>query len=149
MRHHRGFRSAPALLTALWSLVGAVTAQATEDVGLREACTAKNLSSDACRFYVAGFLDGALLTDTAIIRSLTTDGDADTSDFLARAYQTRVGHLRGGAPATALAEFCLPPELTIDDAAREVLPLLRTDPDTTLQEAVYAAVKTRFPCQSP
>lgn len=145
MRYRSNSRPALALLTAL-CLVSALPALATEDDGLRQACAAKNLSSEACRFYVAGFLDGALLTDTAIVRSLTTDDDADTSDFLARAYQTRVGHLRGGAPATALAEFCLPPELTIDDAAREVLPMLSTDAGTTLQEAVYAAVKIRFPC---
>lgn len=138
---------------ALTMLLGAIAWQqalATEDRTLLAACTPPAESSEACRFYIAGFLDGALLTDTAIISSLMAvdpGNDSSSSEFLARAYRTRVGHLRGNPPSTALAEFCLPPDLTIDAAAEAVLPLLDVSAGSSLQETVYAAVKARFPCE--
>lgn len=131
--------------TATWR-----PAFATEDTSLMATCVPAAAASDACRFYIAGFLDGALLTDTAIISSLMAvepGSDSSSSDYLARAYRTRVGELRGNPPPTALAEFCLPPDLTIDAAAAAVLPLLDSASGNSLQEIVYAAVKNRFPCR--
>ena len=62
-----------------------------------------------CQLYIAGFLDGALLTDSAIIDSLATS----QSDFFERAYRTRLGAGRAPPPPTLLAEFCLPANLPV------------------------------------
>ena len=140
--------SGAAVLTLLIGTAAWLPALATEDRTLLAGCSPP--AADACRFYIAGFLDGALLTDTAIISSLSAvepGADSGSSDFLSRAYRTRVGEFRDNPPATALAEFCLPPDMTIDAAAEALLPLLQSDAGSTLQEIVYAAVKARFPCR--
>lgn len=117
---------------------------ATTDDALRAACEAAD-ATPACHFYVAGFLDGALLTDTAIVDSLSGE---PASEFLTRAYRTRVGEMRAPPPATALAEFCLPDGVSVDDAATQVVQTLADvgDGADSLQDRVYATVKRLFPC---
>ena len=138
-----------ATLGALVALVlSASPAHSTQDNELRAACEAPPGSAlaDACRHYVAGFLDGALLTDTAIIDSLTRSR-AEWSTFMERAYRTRVGTLRA-PPPTYLADFCLPPNADVDEVASHVSNALgeHLDPAKSLQQAVYSTIKSLYPC---
>ncbi|MGE0623661.1 MAG: Rap1a/Tai family immunity protein [Pseudomonadales bacterium] len=138
-------------LGRLWRLIllGAACstspALATTDGGLLAACD-DPASTPECRYYVVGFLDGALLTDTAIVDSLAK---TETSAFFERAYRTRVGTMRGPVPATALAEFCLPEGLSVDAAADRVVQAIAASRSTapSLQDAVYTTVKRLFPCK--
>ncbi len=133
-----------ALLAACLS--GAV--QATDDAALAEACRGSDEAARiACGHYVAGFLDGALLTDEAVLVRLSQDGH---SDFMERAYRTRVGESRAPLPATALADFCLPDGVSTDEASRSVVDALLQSAGTgrTLQDRVYAAVKRLYSCET-
>ena len=138
-----------ALFGAAALVLVATGARATDNASLRGSCQTAPESTDAlpCRHYIAGFLDGALLTDTAIITSIE---QSQVSDFLARAYRTRVGNTRRQKPPpTFLAEFCLPPGVSIDDAARQVhLAMRPLGEDASLQEHVYETVRQVFPCEA-
>lgn len=123
-------------------------AQATGDAALADACRSTEGSDRTlCARYVAGFLDGALLTDAAVVNNLSSD---ERSDFMVRAYRTRVGEGRAPLPPTALADFCLPDGLSSDAAAGRVVDALGQKPATTqtLQDEVYSAVKALFPCEN-
>ena len=115
---------------------------ATESHEVEQACGAADAAArELCTYYVAGFLDGALLTDTAIVANLSR---GTTSTFLDRALRTRTGR----EPATALADFCLPDHIGIDEAAHLVTDRLtgRDFTDHSLQNQVYEQVKALFPC---
>lgn len=123
------------------------TAQATVNAALAEAChSGQEPDRVLCAQYVAGFLDGALLTDAAVVNNLSS---GERSDFMERAYRTRVGEGRTPLPPTALADFCLPDGLSSDAAAGRVVDALGQKPVTTqsLQDEVYSAVKALFPCE--
>ncbi|WP_223787763.1 hypothetical protein [Marinicella meishanensis] len=62
-----------------------------------------------CYEYINGFIDGAVLTDSAIIENLTKE-EKQFSSFFERAYKTRVGNTRKPIPPTYFAKFCLPEE---------------------------------------
>lgn len=146
-----GLRRAPAaFLAACIALLTAVlpgSGRATESGVLERACAGAG-DPELCSYYVAGFLDGALLTDTAIVAKAN---QSNRSDFFERAYATRVGVGRGAVPATALADFCLPVEQRADDTARTVVAHLagrQTDSGRSLQDRVYDAVRELFPCEA-
>lgn len=122
-------------------------AQATGDTALADACrSGEDPDQILCAQYVAGFLDGALLTDAAVVNNLSS---GERSDFMERAYRTRVGEGRTPLPPTALADFCLPDGMSTDAAAERVVDALGQKPAIaqTLQDEVYSAVKALFPCE--
>tara|TARA_R110002110_G_scaffold415561_1_gene650782 strand:- start:83025 stop:83501 length:477 start_codon:yes stop_codon:yes gene_type:complete len=105
-----------------------------------------------CSSYIEGFLDGALVTDTAIVNNISSGkGGAEASDFMTRAYQTRVGSSRGVLPATYLAEFCLPADLPRSSLVERLAKLLAshrfdTAKRETVADALYDEIKRSFPC---
>lgn len=64
------------------------------------------VTSTGCYQYIQGFLQGALITDDAIIKNI--ESSQFESRFANRAYRTRVGNTRDSIPATQYAGFCLP-----------------------------------------
>ena len=135
-------------------LVAAAGANATEtaDQALRHSCLqakqqASHPQAGLCRAYIEGFLDGALLTDAAIIQSIMDEPDA-RSTFFERAYRTRVGTTRKPLPPTYLAKFCLPDSM---DSAEIVATLvqhfdeemLKTQP---LKHVLYQTLKDVYSC---
>ena len=101
-----------------------------------------------CSHYIEGFLDGALETDSAIIKKVDA-GDAKHSEFLARAYRTRLGKSLKDLPSTFLADFCLPPLLTRADLVSRIAQQLSGEEQVqpSFSAAVYATVKQQFPCE--
>ncbi|GAC32983.1 hypothetical protein [Paraglaciecola polaris] len=99
-----------------------------------------------CYQFINGFLQGAVLTDSQIMRGLE-EGDA-LSTFAQRAIRTRVGNSRATDADTYLAHFCLP-TADIDYATvvsvAKALPKERSG-QAGLANEVYVAVKKAFPC---
>jgi len=96
-----------------------------------------------CLSFIKGFLQGALLTDTAIIKSI----DESEPTLAERAFKTRLG-TRASSP-TALAGFCLPEERTVLDIAEETLDHVKGSERNSVQLAsnVYNSLKTDYPCE--
>lgn len=96
----------------------------------------------ACRSFIKGFLQGALLTDTAIIESI----EKAEPSFSSRAIRTRIGS-RSSAP-TELAGFCLPADRTIFQIAEETLDHVKSSERNSVElaENVYQSLKKDYPC---
>lgn len=96
-----------------------------------------------CHTYIEGYLDGALVTDAAILETVARN-EGKTSEFVKRAYLTRVGNDRRNIPATALAHFCLPESVNRPDIVRAIGHALKAADITsdTISEAVYE----QYPC---
>jgi len=103
--------------------------------------------SEACSAYIEGFLDGALVTDTAIVESVTAQ-DSVTSDYFKRAYMTRVSQQRLPLPATALAHFCLPESTPRAEVVETLASELsaRAGGGSELSLSLYDIIKDRYPC---
>jgi hypothetical protein len=103
--------------------------------------------SEACSAYIEGFLDGALVTDTAIVESVTAQ-DSVTSDYFKRAYMTRVSQQRMPLPATALAHFCLPESTSRAEVVKTLASELnvRAAEGSELSLSLYDIIKDRYPC---
>lgn len=104
-------------------------------------------SRAVCHAYIEGFLDGALVTDTAIVKNVGGEEDI-FSNYTMRALRTRVGEVRAPLPATFLADFCLPEGVerreVVTDLAGELATLDFTAEPIT--EAIYRQIKQSFPC---
>ncbi len=96
--------------------------------------------------YIAGFLAGADLTDGAIIENINSDKG---SDFLRRAYRTRLGTDHPNEQPTYLAGFCIPEDVSEASLINNISAQLKqtTMPENTQRDArVYSAVKSLYPC---
>ena len=130
-----------AILSAVATLVFMLSSAV--DAGVAEDCQpgASKDASHACNNYLEGFISGALLTDAAIIQSLAS---AEGSDFMDRAYRTRLG--QKPVPPTFLAAFCLPevpmPELIADIRKH----MVGANPQRDLGDLVYGVLKQHYPC---
>lgn len=106
----------------------------------------------SCYQYIRGFLQGAILTDTAIMDEMQNAG-FDTG-FANRAYRTRVGIDRKSVPATLYAGFCLPDDLVthevvvnlLEDVQKRFQQAEEGIPNNPLSEHLYELLKRRHPC---
>ena len=138
-----------ALLVGALSVAFCYSAQAKE--ASSEACQSfadkpTVLREQDCKNYITGFIEGALLTDAAIIESLSSE----RSDFLERVYETRALRTRDKIPATYFAKFCLAEPLDLPAVIGTVLNHLKTSyaKDQRPATNVYNAFKTHFPCDN-
>ena len=101
----------------------------------------------ACSAYIEGFLDGALVTDAAIVESMSGDQHT-TSDYLKRAYQTRVSSQRLNLPPTALAHFCLPENESRADVVETIAAdlLAREDDGKPISDVLFGILQSKYPC---
>ncbi len=115
-----------------------------EDDLAKQHCEDSKEAMSACRSFIKGFLQGALLTDAAILENI--EAAKDRSTFKQRALKTRVSG-RSSSP-TELAGFCLPVQRTILDLANETLDHVKQSKlnSRELAKSVYASLKTDFPC---
>ncbi|SEQ67056.1 hypothetical protein SAMN03080615_02288 [Amphritea atlantica] len=97
--------------------------------------------------YIAGFLAGADLTDGAIIDNISSGNE---SEFILRAYRTRLGKEHPAEQSTYLAGFCLPEGATQDSLISSILDKLSHTPrpDNTQRDVfLYNIIKSLYPCQ--
>ena len=104
-------------------------------------------SHAACSAYIEGFLDGALVTDAAIVESMSGDQHT-TSDYLKRAYQTRVSSQRLNPPPTALAHFCLPENESRAEVVETIAAdlLAREDDGKPISDVLFGILQSKYPC---
>jgi hypothetical protein len=136
---------APMLLAAL----GASPAFSWNEQVVAACLSGQQSDNDVfvCHTYIEGYLDGALVTDAAVVETVARS-EGETSEFVKRAYLTRVGSKRKNLPATALAHFCLPESVTRPDIVGSIGDALKSADiiSDTLSEAVYEILKKQYPC---
>ena len=146
-RHHLiGFS-----LAALFSL-GHPLAIAWNDQ-VTQACTheghaATEAEIAICHAYIEGFLDGAVITDTAVIASVE-EGAPKESDYLKRAYMTRMGSYNPKLPATALAHFCLPQGMEREEVVEAIATAIALDESAAedVSISLYNILQAHYPCE--
>lgn len=123
---------------------------ANADNHVKQSCLSVKESSSRvthslCHSYILGFLQGALLTDTAIIDSLNDQ----KSEFLQRVYKTRAPRSGRELPPTYLAKFCLPEPPGQNDIINNVISHLDENDlqQRDFEQAVYQTIKAIYPCQ--
>jgi hypothetical protein len=101
-----------------------------------------------CAAYVKGFLEGALLTDSAILAALESV-ETEHSSFFLRAYRTRLGiKSNSRVPSTFLARFCLPEATDLDKLAASLAVQLMAESSSVPPDArLYAYLQTTYPCR--
>jgi hypothetical protein len=147
----RNSRSIAIAALALLALAHGQAVNAWSDHVVAACSDAENggteTSRAVCHAYIEGFLDGALVTDTAIVRNVGGEEDIFSS-YTLRALRTRVGEVRAPLPATFLADFCLPEGIergaVVTDLAGKLAALNVTAEPIT--EAVYRQIKQSYPC---
>ncbi|WP_290698264.1 hypothetical protein [Amphritea sp.] len=99
--------------------------------------------------YILGFLAGAQLTDSEIIRRMEMESEVEPrSDFFKRAFKTRLGKSADTVPATYYAGFCIPEnepsESVVAHIEEQIGQQLQTKTDKAL--VIYKAIQARYPC---
>lgn len=148
-----------ALLFVIFCLAVVGIAEATEDkLSTSEAvrfdiekasiskdsnCSDNSHTMFICSSFIEGFIQGALLTDAAIIKSIE---DTEPT-FTERAFKTR---LESGAsrPVTELAGFCLPEKRSVKEITEETLEQVKHSKVDApkLAENVYDLLKSEYRC---
>jgi len=107
-----------------------------------QRCKDNSQAMSACRSFIKGFIQGALLTDAAIIKSI----EKTESSYAERAIRTRLGNR---SSPTALAGFCLPNDRTLLELAEETLGHVKNAKRNSaeLAEKVYASLKVDYKCE--
>jgi len=108
-----------------------------------QRCVDNPQAMAACRSFIKGFIQGALLTDAAIIKSI----EQTEPTFSERALKTRLGSRLTDSP-TELAGFCLPEGRSILELAEETLDHVKEAERNSaeLAKKVYASLKTDYAC---
>lgn len=107
------------IITLLLFVTAGINAENAEEA-LIKSCggyiSSNEIPEDSvCYEYINGFIDGAELTDSAIIENIIKE-EKEFSNFFDRAYKTRVGSKRIKRPATYYAKYCLP-----EDQSRKMI----------------------------
>ncbi|WP_395375220.1 Rap1a/Tai family immunity protein [Marinicella sp. W31] len=139
------------ILTILFFCGTAIAENAEE--ALVKSCNkyikADDLPEDSvCYEYINGFIDGAILTDSAIIDTLSSRSETEGSDFFKRAYKTRLGSRGKTPPATYFAKFCLPENGDRHEIVRSLVHALDGEAfmKTPFRELLYDALKKTYVC---
>ncbi len=101
-----------------------------------------------CYEYINGFIDGAILTDTAIIENITKE-EKEFSTFFQRAYKTRVGQQNRTIPPTYFAKFCLPEETSRKTIIENLIHQLNAELLTkqSFKQTLYETLKRVYSCE--
>ncbi|SIS40462.1 Rap1a/Tai family immunity protein [Neptunomonas antarctica] len=108
-------------------------------------------NNDLDSAYISGFLAGAQLTDSEIIKRFDSDIDnEEKSDFFKRAFKTRVGRTQAVVPATFYAGFCIPEdtsEKTVISAILKEVESTNGSEDLDKASTVYLTLRNLYPCE--
>lgn len=111
--------------------------------------TSQEIPEDSvCYEYINGFIDGAILTDSAIIENITKEKE-EFSSFFKRAYKTRVGRTRNEVPVTYYAKFCLPEEMSRKAIIEELIHELdeQVIGKQSFRNTLYDTMKRVYACE--
>jgi hypothetical protein len=136
-------------ILAMGALLLAPPASAIQPLGateLKEVCA--DQESRLCVFYVKGFLDGAVATDSRVARNVAAEVDGKES-FSERAIRTRVISRINTYGPTVYAKFCVGQPDPIAEVVQHVVEELeRYDSleSVQAQSVVYASLRRHYAC---
>jgi hypothetical protein len=103
-----------------------------------------------CKLYIDGFIDSSLLSESAAIKpeALLDKPAEQTSDFMKRAYQTRVTARTSLVANKEIHEFCIPLETDRKSVASKVAKSMNIDElqGKPLKQVVFETLESNFPC---
>ncbi|MFT5756959.1 MAG: hypothetical protein ACI9LM_001684 [Alteromonadaceae bacterium] len=106
---------------------------------------------NACKLYIDGFIDSSLLTEDAVVqpKAMIERKSAPQSDFLKRAYQTRVLTTSSMLINEEAHQFCIPREYDRKTIASTVAKSMDTSQLATkkLKEVLFETLIADFPCR--
>lgn len=114
---------------------------------LQEVCVEQE--SRLCVFYVKGFLDGAVATDSRVAQNVASELDGEES-FTERAIRTRVVNRMDRYGPTVYAKFCVgQPDPIAEVVGHVVEELGRYDSldGVQAQAVVYSSLRRHYACQ--
>ena len=109
----------------------------------------KEIPEDSvCYEYINGFIDGAVITDSAIIENITKE-KKELSSFFQRAYKTRVGSKDKAIPPTYYAKFCLPDDQPRKMIVEELIHQLDSEVlnKQSIKQTLYETLKRVYACE--
>ena len=113
---------------------------------LQEVCS--DQESRLCVFYVKGFLDGAVATDSRVARNVAAEVDGKES-FSERAIRTRVINRINTYGPTVYAKFCVGQPDPIAEVVQHVVEELEqydSLESVQAQSVVYASLRRHYSC---
>ncbi len=144
----------------LWSFIfysASVSAEDRRDdtPELFNSCQSLSVSlerpeSNACRYYIQGFIAGMRVTDT-INSEPHSEVDSQWSSFMERAYRTRVSSKETPKQPLRLNYFCLPNDEPFKQVLNALSKPLQTIPESirteiVLEEKLFQRLKETYPC---
>lgn len=132
-----------------WSFSHAENAEEALVKSCSSYITSQVIPEDSvCYEYISGFIDGAIITDTAIIENITKE-KKEFSSFFQRAYKTRVGKQRKTVPPTYYANFCLPEDQSRKMVIEELIHQLDSNiiNKQSFKKTLYDTLKRVYKCE--
>lgn len=121
-----------------------------------KSCTNYQQGSDkseinACKLYIDGFIDASLLFESGAVKpkAMIEQGTEEKSDFLQRAYRTRVLTLPSSLSTEVTYQFCIPLEYDRKIVASKVAKSLDINglQDKAFKEVLFESLTSNFPCE--
>lgn len=113
---------------------------------LASECTAYPADAQFCIRYIQGFIEGAIATDTQVMRNVETE-----QSFTERAIRTRKPARTDDERAARYAEFCIDEQVPLGDVVTKVVTNLRNHKnmkdDLLARTVVYASLRENFSCK--
>lgn len=117
------------------------------------SCTAYQKGTDtskinACKLYIDGFIDAALLTEEGATKSKVIIQSQEQSDYLKRAYQTRLLTTSSLITNEDAHQFCIPKEYDRQTIASSLAKSLNINDlnNLPLKQVLFNTLITDFPC---
>lgn len=103
---------------------------------------------NACKLYIDGFIDSSLLSENAAKKQTAKKGNSQQSDFLKRAYKTRVNRSSSKNSEEVTYQFCIPVEYSRKKIASTVAKSLDIGQleDKPLKLLVLETLMAKYPC---
>lgn len=120
-----------------------------------ESCTTYQKGHDqnkvnACKLYIDGFIDSSLFTKDAVVKpqAMIDRQPKEQSNFLQRAYQTRVVNDASFIKTHSNYKFCIPLESDRRELASNIAKSMdiKQLADKPLKEVLFETLITGFPC---
>jgi len=151
-----------AFLVSVFMMVGSTSAHASGGDQYKARtkaedalCKNKRTEDPRCEAFILGFLQGALITDSAIIESYNETLDSDKTVKTKRSFSDRAMRTRLGArsePATQRAGYCLPKNQNIYLITKNVASKLKArfrnqkNISSMAAQQVYLVLQDEYPC---
>lgn len=104
-----------------------------------------------CKLYIDGFIDSSLLTEDGIVqpKAMIDRNAPQQSDFLKRAYRTRILTTSSMLNSEDSHQFCIPREYDRKDIASSVAKSMDISQlaEKQLKEVLFETLVSDFPCQ--